>query len=355
MCDVSLPIEIPSEPMLAKAVAAVPPADGVAGGYLYEPKWDGFRCIVVRDGDEVELVSRGAKSLARYFPEVVAVVAGHLPERIVADAELVVRRGLPGEQHLDWSALSQRIHPAESRIARLSSQTPAELVFFDLLALGDDDLMRRPFGERRAVLEGVFDRIDSPALHLTRVTSDAALAKRWFVEFEGAGLDGVMAKPAAEPYAPGRRTMLKIKHTRTAECVVWGYRIHKSGEGVGSLLLGAYDEEQNLLPVGGIGAFRQAVRSELIEQLEPLVERDEEGAAVHGETLRSRFSGAKDTSFVALRPELVVEVKFDQLEGRRFRHAAQFLRWRPDRTPESCLLADIDAAPSYDLSQVLDR
>ncbi|WP_028707996.1 ATP-dependent DNA ligase [Propionicicella superfundia] len=349
----TLPIEIPAEPMLAKAVSAIPAQGSIPGGYLYEPKWDGFRCLVVRDGDEVDLRSRGAKSLARYFPEVIETAAASLPERFVGDGELVVRVGEPGAQRLDWTALSQRIHPAASRVARLSAEFPAEMVFFDLLALGDDSLLDLPFGERRRRLEGVLRGIAAPAVHLTRVTDDAAVAQEWFDVFEGAGLDGVVAKPVGDPYSPGRRTMLKIKHSRTAECVVWGYRIHTSGQGVGSLLLAAHNADGVLQPVGGIGAFSNRTRLDLIDMLAPLVERDDAGEAVTGETERSRFASGKDRSFVTLRPELVVEVRFDQLEGERFRHAAQFVRWRPDRTPESCLLSDIDRAPAYDLSDVL--
>jgi ATP-dependent DNA ligase len=350
---VTLPIEIPAEPMLAKAVPAIPEQGSIPGGYLYEPKWDGFRCLVVRDGDDVDLRSRGAKSLVRYFPEVADVVSSSLPERFVGDAELVVRVGEPGAQRLDWTALSQRIHPAASRVARLSAEYPAELVFFDLLALGDESFMDVPFGDRRHRLEGALADIAAPAVHLTRVTGDARLAREWFDAFEGAGLDGVMAKPVLDPYAPGRRTMRKIKHVRTADCVVWGYRVHRSGQGVGSLLLGAFNDAGTLQPVGGIGAFSNQTRRDLIAELDPLVQRDDAGAVVTGETDRSRFASGKDTSFVALRPELVVEVRFDQLEGERFRHAAQFVRWRPDRTPESCRLADIDRAPAYDLSDVL--
>lgn len=349
----TLPIEAPREPMLAKAVAKIPAADGVPGGYLYEPKWDGFRCIVVRDGDDIDLRSRGAKSLVRYFPEVVEIVRDTVPLRFMGDAELVVRVGPPGAQHLDWTALSQRIHPAESRIRRLAAEFPAELVFFDLLALDDQDLTARPFAERRAALVDALSSVSSPSVHLTRVTSNQAVAQEWFETFEGAGLDGVMAKPAADPYVPGKRTMLKIKHTRTGECVVWGYRMHKSGAGVGSLMLGAFDDDGNLQPVGGIGSFTAQARLDLIDELAPLIERDETGDTVKADTRRSRFSSGKDTTVVLLRPDLVVEVRYDQMEGTRFRHAVQFLRWRPDRTPESCLLADLDKAAAYDLSRVL--
>lgn len=339
--------------MLAKAAAAVPVADAVDGGYAYEPKWDGFRCIVLRDGDEVELASRGKKPLTRYFPEVVAACLEHLPERVVLDGEIVVRSGEPGAQRLQWEALSQRIHPAASRVTKLSQETPAEVVVFDLLAVGDEDLMSTPFAERRARLEELFAQVSPEApIHLTRVTRDPDEATDWFTRFEGAGLDGVVAKALASPYSPGKRTMIKVKHKRTAEAVVIGYRVHKSGQGVGSLLLGLHHEGQ-LIGVGGIAAFTTARRLELVDELEAYVRRDEEGEVVRAETDRSRFSSSKDVSYVPLRPELVVEVAFDQLEGWRFRHAVQLVRWRPDRDPESCTLDQIDRAPAYDLGEVL--
>jgi ATP-dependent DNA ligase len=342
--------------MLAKAVIGVPAPDSVAGGLSYEPKWDGFRCIVLRDGDEVELASRGSKPLTRYFPEVVQAVLAHLPQRCAIDAEIVVRAGPPGAQKLDWESLSQRIHPADSRVQRLSRETPAELICFDILALGDDDLTGMLFGERRKQLESVLSSLSTDApVHLTRTTTDAATAQNWFDRFEGAGLDGVVAKPLAAPYQPGKRAMLKIKHSRTAEAVVLGYRIHKSGNGIGSLLLGLYDEHGTLYPVGGIAAFTDARRLELVGELAPLVVTDEQGDPVKGATDRSRFSSNKDVSFTRLRPELVVEVKFDQMEGPRFRHAVTFLRWRPDREPQSCTSAQVDRAIAYDLDAVLQR
>ncbi|MPV38698.1 ATP-dependent DNA ligase [Georgenia subflava] len=351
-----LPISLPVAPMLAKAVPAVPAQDAIEGGWSYEPKWDGFRCIVLRDGDEVELASRGSKPLTRYFPEVVEAVREHLPTRCAVDAEIVVRAGAPGGQRLDWETLSQRIHPAASRVAKLSVETPAEIVAFDLLALGDQDLMPEPFATRRARLEEALGGLAAGApLHLTRTTRDQALAEDWFTRFEGAGLDGVVAKGLAHAYQPGKRVMLKIKHARTAEAVVVGYRVHKSGSGVGSLLLGLYDDAGNLFNVGGISAFTDKRRKELVDELDDLVVRDEAGEAVRGETDRSRFSGNKDVSFVRLRPERVVEVKFDQLEGSRFRHSAQFLRWRPDRDPTSCTLAQVERPLAYDLDAVLQR
>jgi len=352
----NLPIELPVSPMLAKAVPTVPAADSVTGGLSYEPKWDGFRCIVLRDGDQVELASRGSKPLTRYFPEVVAAVLAHLPDKCAIDAEIVVRAGTAGSQRLDWESLSQRIHPAASRVAKLSVETPAELVCFDLLALGEENLMPAPFADRRARLEEALSGLDPQApIHLTRTTTDAAEAGRWFEEFEGAGLDGVVAKPLALPYEPGKRSMLKIKHSRTADAVLLGYRIHKSGQGVGSLLLGLYSDDGQLFGVGGISAFTNVRRLELIDELAPWVVLDSEGAAVTGEGERSRFSSSKDISFVKLRPERVVEVKFDQLEGSRFRHSVGFLRWRPDRDPRSCTLDQVDRAIAYDLDSVLTR
>jgi ATP-dependent DNA ligase len=357
LAGVKQPVDLPVQPMLAKAVKEVPAADSVAGGLVYEPKWDGFRCIVLRDGDEVELASRGSRPLTPYFPEVVENVRRLLPEKCVVDAEIVVRSGPRGEERLQWEHLSQRIHPAESRIRRLSQETPAELVCFDLLALGDESLMDLPFKERRARLEKALGKLkDQDPIHLTQVTTDADVARDWFERFEGAGLDGVVAKPLEQAYAPGKRTMLKIKHARTADAVVYGYRIHKSGQGVGSLLLGLYtdgDGEDRLVGVGGIAAFTQQRRLDLVDEFEPLVMRDEDGAPKAAETDRSRFSSAKDVSYVPVRPERVVEVAFDQMEGMRFRHAVTFLRWRPDRDPPSCRLDQVERAPAYDLAEVL--
>ena len=347
------PIDLPVQPMLAKAVAEVPVAPGLA----YEPKWDGFRCIVLRDGDDVELASRGTKPLTRYFPEVVEHVRRLLPDRCAIDAEIVVRSGAPGVERLDWERLPQRIHPADSRVRKLSVETPAELVCFDLLALADDSLLGMPFGRRRELLEQALAHLSAAdPIHLTRITTDPAVARDWFERFEGAGLDGVVAKPLDAAYAPGKRTMLKVKHKRTAEAVVFGYRVHTSGEGVGSLLLGLYGDwngERHLIPVGGIAAFPMATRRALVAEFEPLVVRDDSGQAQSAATDRSRFSGNKDTSFVPVRPERVVEVAFDQMEGHRFRHAVTFLRWRPDRDPQSCLLEQVDRAPAYDLGEVL--
>ncbi|WP_298871463.1 ATP-dependent DNA ligase [uncultured Microbacterium sp.] len=347
-----MPYDIPA-PMLAKSVPTVPEHEKVAGGFSYEPKWDGFRALVSWDGTDVEIGSRGAKPLTRYFPELVEAFARVLPEPCLIDGEVVVARGEPGAQRLDWESLSQRIHPAASRVNMLAEQTPAMFIAFDLLARGDRDLQGEPFSERRAQLVDLLGAVPHP-VHVTRTTDDPDLARRWLAEFEGAGLDGVIAKPLAQPYAPNKRTMFKIKHARTADVVLLGYRIHKSGEGVGSLLLGLYDDDGRLHGVGGASAFTDKRRRELIDELEPYVERDDEGAAVTGETDRSRFSASKDVSFVRLRPERVLEVRYDQLEGMRFRHTVQFERWRPDREARSCTFAQLDAVSSYDLGDVLD-
>lgn len=339
-----LPLELPISPMLAKGVPEVP-----VGDFAYEPKWDGYRCIIIRDGDTIELGSRGKKPLTRYFPELLPPAAS-LPERCILDAEVIERTGEPGAEHLSWDILSQRIHPAESRVKLLSGQYPAELVCFDLLALGDDDWTGRPWTERRAMLEEIFAAELHPSLHLSAVTRDPAVAKEWFERFEGAGLDGVVAKRLASTYEQGKRTMLKIKHKRTAEAVVVGYRLHKSGEGIGSLLLAMYGDDGELHRMGGIVGFPMKVRRELLEELQPLVLEEADPGL---EAPASRFSSGRDQSWVPLSPELVVEVAFDQLEGSRFRHAATFLRFRPDRDPESCRIDQVDRAIAYDLAEVL--
>jgi ATP-dependent DNA ligase len=350
---VTAPFDPIPEPMLAKLVAEVPDGDAVEGGLSFEPKWDGFRAIVAVDPKGgVEIGSRGAKPLTRYFPELVAEFAAQLPPGTLVDGEVIVRVPVPGGERLDWPTLSQRIHPAQSRVDKLSVETPASFVGFDLLAEGGKSLLDKPFSERRAALERVLAKVKAP-IHLSQTTQDAAVARRWLVEFEGAGLDGVIAKPLAAPYAPGKRVMLKIKHDRTADVVLTGYRVHKSGQGVGSLLLGIYDSDGRLIPVGGASAFSNARRLELIDELAPLVEKDESGAVMTGEGERSRFSSSKDVSFVRLRPERVLEVKYDQLEGWRFRHTVQFLRWRDDRDPRSCTYDQLEQPVAYDLSEVL--
>jgi ATP-dependent DNA ligase len=347
-----LPVDPAIEPMLAKAVAAVPDTAPGGGPLLYEPKWDGFRGVVAFDGSTVEIGSRGGKTLTRYFPDLVEGLAAALPGPCVLDGEVVVPSGEPGAQRLDWEALSQRIHPAASRVARLAAETPASFIAFDLLADGDRSLLDEPFGRRRAALEALLPDPAAP-LFLTQVTDDADLARRWLAEFEGAGLDGVVAKPVDAAYAPGKRTMLKVKHHRTADVIATGYRIHASGHGVGSLLLSLYDETGTLRQVGGVSAFTAKVRDELIAELEPLLARDEHGEPLRGAGERSRFSSSKDTSFAVLRPERVLEVRYDQMEGDRFRHTVQLERWRPDRDPRSCTFEQLEVPHAYDLGQVL--
>lgn len=339
------------EPMLAKASVTVPGPDEKGGPFSYEPKWDGFRSIVTFDGTGVELGSRGAKSLTRYFPDLVEVLSDQLPVPCVVDGEIVVRAGRPGNERLAWEALSQRIHPAESRVRKLAQETPASFIAFDLLEVDGQSLLDRPFRERRARLEELL-RDAQPPLHITQVTDDVELARRWLVEFEGAGLDGVVSKPVDAPYSPGKRTMIKTKHVRTADVVAMAYRIHKSGRGVGSLLLGLYRDGE-LWMVGGVSAFSDRMRLQLIDELEPLVLRDADGNPEVGEGERSRFSSSKDVSYVKLRPERVLEVKYDQMEGHRFRHTVQFVRWRPDRDPESCTYDQLDIPAAYDFGEVL--
>jgi ATP-dependent DNA ligase len=348
-----MPYEIPA-PMLAKSVPEIPDPAKSPGGLSYEPKWDGFRGLVSWDGENVEIGSRGAKPLTRYFPELVEAFARLLPEPCLLDGEVAVPKGEPGAQRLDWDSLTQRIHPAASRVTMLSEKTPAMFIAFDLLARGDRDLQDEPFEVRRAELVDLLGGVPHP-IHVTRTTTDPDLARRWLTEFEGAGLDGVVAKPLAQPYAPNKRTMFKIKHARTADVVAWAYRMHKSGEGLGSLLVGLYGEDGTLLPVGAVSAFSNARRLELIDELAPLVERDDEGEAVTGAGEKSRFTGAeKDMSFVKLRPERVLEVRYDQLEGWRFRHTVQFERWRPDRDPLSCTYDQLESVAAYDVGAVLD-
>ena len=345
----------PVLPMLAKSVAAIP------AGMHYEAKWDGFRAIVFRDGDEVELGSRTGKPLTRYFPELVAAVRERLPERCVVDGEIVIAR----EGHLDFDALTERIHPADSRVRTLAERTPASLVAFDLLALGDESLMNAPLTDRRERLAEALSGVTAP-VHLAPATTDIEVARQWFEQYEGAGLDGVIAKPPAGRYRPDERAMFKIKHERTADVVVAGYRLHKSGPVVGSLLLGLYDDRGTLQHVGVSAAFTMKRRAELVEELEPLRMDDVSGhpwaawseEAAH-ETARlpgapSRWSGRKDLSWVPLRPERVAEVAYDHMEnGQRFRHTARFRRWRPDRTPESCTYAQLEEPVRYDLAEIL--
>jgi bifunctional non-homologous end joining protein LigD len=354
-----MPVVPPVPPMLAKAVKGIAALDGQ--DVSFEPKWDGFRSIVFRSGDLVEIGSRNEKPMTRYFPEVVEAALANLPDRCVVDGEIIVVR--PGEDRLDFELLSQRIHPAASRVKKLSVQTPAQFVAFDLLALGDDDLTGRPFRERRALLERALAGAEAP-IHLTPATTDRAVAAEWFTEFEGAGLDGLVAKALDGTYEPDKRTMSKIKHERTADCVVAGYRTHKSGDDlIGSLLLGIHDADGQLLSVGVIGAFPMARRKELFDELQPLVTdfddhpwawaRQEEGTRTPQNAAGSRWAAGKDLSFTPLRPERVVEVRYDHMEGVRFRHTAQFVRWRPDKAPADCTYDQLDEPVSYDLSEVL--
>ena len=355
-----LPVMPPVKPMLAKPVTDVPEADSVEGGLLFEPKWDGFRCIVFRDGDEVVLGSRNEKPLTRYFPEVVAAALEHLPERCVVDGEIVIARGAA----LDFDALLNRIHPADSRVRRLAAETPAAYVAFDLLALGDDDLTVLPFGQRRAMLEAALADAQPPVF-VTPATGDSALARSWFSVFEGAGLDGVVAKPLALPYRQNERVMFKIKHLRTADCVVAGFRWHASGPVVGSLLLGLYDEQGRLQHVGVCGAFNATRRTELVAELEPYRTDSLEdhpwaawaSGSDQGVDRRpgavSRWNANKDLSWIPLRVELVAEVAYDHMAGTRFRHTAQFRSWRPDREPASCTYAQLEQIVRFDLATVL--
>ncbi|NLU83744.1 ATP-dependent DNA ligase [Rhodococcus sp. HNM0569] len=341
-----LPVMPPLQPMLAKAAQAVPAQSTPRDAWSYEPKWDGFRSLVFRDGDEVVIGSRGGKDLARYFPEVVDAARAELPARCVVDGEIVVPKTVDGTTRLAWELLSERIHPAASRIRMLAESTPAQFVAFDLIASGDADLTAEPFERRRALL---LDTVGTgPVCHVTAATRDSDLAMTWFETFEGAGLDGVVAKRLDGPYVPGKREMVKLKHARTADCVLMGYRLHKNGQGVGSLLLGLYSGEQ-LVMVGAASAFTDKRRRELLAELQPLRVGDDVVAA--GEP--SRWRAAGDHSWVPLRPERVLEVAYDQMEGMRFRHSARFLRWRPDRNPDECTYDQLEVPVRYDLADVL--
>ena len=333
----------PVSPMLAKLARELPEA----GGVLYEPKWDGFRCIVFRDGDEVELGSRNERPLTRYFPEVVDAVRANVPERCVIDGEVVIA----GAGGLDFDALQLRIHPADSRVRKLAGEIPASFVAFDALAVGDADLRGRPFGERRAALEAALAGA-GPPVHLTPATADRDVARDWFARFEGAGLDGVVAKRVDLPYREDERVMVKVKHERTADCVVAGFRWHKSGGVVGSLLLGLYDEGGVLHHVGVTASFTMARRAELVAELEPYVIESGGFTGRGPGDAHSRWNAKKDLSFVPMRPELVCEVAYDHLQGHRFRHATTFRRWRPDRDPPSCTYSQLDAAVPAELAAV---
>lgn len=344
--------------MLAKAVAGIPDRDDL----LFEPKWDGFRCIVFRSGDEVELGSRNERPLTRYFPEMLEPIRAQLPDRCVIDGELIVAT----DNHLDFDALQQRIHPAESRVNMLAETTPARFIGFDLLAVGDDDLRATPFQERRRLLTQVMANV-TPPLHLTPATTDPALAAHWFQVFEGAGLDGLIAKPLGDPYVENKRTQLKVKHVRTADAVVAGYRWHKDGQGVGSLLLGLHGDDGTLHHVGVAASFPAKERTRLVDELAPLTDgaleahpwrawADAEAQArAEGRMpgAPNRWSAKKDHSWVPLRIERVVEVKYGSTLNGRFREVTKVLRWRPDKTPADCDFVQLDEPEPVGLDSVL--
>jgi ATP-dependent DNA ligase len=352
----NLPFSPPLEPMLAKLASAVPEGPEL----LYEPKWDGFRTIVFRDGDEIYLQSRDSKPLNRYFPELLGPLAGALPPRVVLDGEIVIA----GAGGLDFEALLLRIHPAASRVAKLAADMPASVIFWDLLAEGDHDLRETPLGTRRQRLEELLADVQPP-VHLTPVTRDRARALDWFSRFEGAGLDGVMAKRLDGTYAPGQRTMTKVKHQRTADCVVAGFRWHKNGPGthIGSLLLGLYNDAGGLQHVGICASFTTKRRQELAAELAPLRE-----GALEGHPWRqwrfepsehnrmpgggSRWNRGKDLSWEPLQPVRVCEVAYDHLQGTRFRHATHFLRWRPDKSPSDCRYDQLETTTPFELAQI---
>jgi ATP-dependent DNA ligase len=357
-----LPFEPPLEPMLAKLSTEIP----TSPGWLFEPKWDGFRAIVFRDGDEMFIQSRDLKPLDRYFPELPPPLKANLPDRCVVDGEIVI----PGENGLEFESLLLRIHPAASRVNMLAEQTPASFVAWDLLALGDDDLRSTPQGERRKLIERELNKAQPP-IHLTPATQDVETARDWFTRFEGAGLDGVVAKPLDAPYQPGKRAMAKIKHARTADCVVAGFRWHKNGPKthIGSLLLGLFDDKRTLHHVGITSSFSWERRGELAKELEPLRENamkdhpwtewaewagygaaDASGQRMPGAT--SRWNRGKDLSWEPLRLERVAEVAYDHLQGDRFRHATTFARWRPDKQPADCRYDQLETNPPYELAKI---
>jgi ATP-dependent DNA ligase len=352
--DVHLPVKPPVLPMLAKRVDEIPAGED----WLFEPKWDGFRALIFRDTEEILIQSRDGKSLNRYFPELIESLQRQLPGRCVLDGEIVIA----SPSGLDFEALQLRIHPAASRVKLLSKQSPASIVFFDLLCEEDRDLMNEPFQLRRKALEKLLSPAEAP-LHLTPATTERESALDWFRRFEGAGLDGVMAKLASGTYEPDKRTMLKVKHERDCDCVVAGFRWHKNGEGtaVGSLLLGLYDDAGALQHVGVCASFTQAKRRELVEFLEPyrkdaLVDHPWKREVSDGNQRmpggQSRWSQGKDLSWEPLRPELVVEVAYEHMQGSRFRHMAQFRRWRVDKSPRDCTYAQLEVVPPQELMAI---
>jgi ATP-dependent DNA ligase len=345
--------------MLAKRVSELPSGEG----WIFEPKWDGFRVLVFRDGDEVFLQSRDEKPLNRYFPELIEPVKTQLPERCVLDGEVVIANG----GALDFSGLQQRIHPAASRVALLAKQIPASIVFFDLLAAGDRDFRATAFQERRRELEAML-KSAAPPLHLTPATTDRETATDWFRRFEGAGLDGVMAKPVSGSYEPNKRVMFKVKHERECDCVIAGFRWHKRGEksAVGSLLLGLFNDAGRLNHVGVAASFTQQKRRELVEFLAPYRENaladhpwkewaylgDSETGGQRMPGGKSRWSQGKDLSWEPVRPELVAEVAYDHMQGARFRHTAHFRRWRTDKKPADCTYAQLEVVPPHELQAI---
>jgi ATP-dependent DNA ligase len=353
----NLPVNPPVSPMLAKLARALPTGEQLS----YEPKWDGFRCIVFRDGDEVELGSRNERPLTRYFPELLDPLRRSLPARAVVDGEIVITSA----HGLDFDALLQRIHPAASRVQLLAASTPASFVAFDLLAIDERDLRSAPFAERRSLLEGALAGA-APPVHCTPATADPAVATDWFSRFEGAGLDGVVAKRLDLPYREGERVMLKVKHERTADCVVAGFRWHKAGGVIGSLLLGLYDDADVLHHVGVSASFTAARRRELVDELAPYRVDSLDGhpwaawAQFEADAVRegrtpgapSRWNATKDLRWEPVDPVLVCEVAYDHLQGDRFRHATTFRRWRPDRRVESCTYAQLDVAVPEELAAV---
>src|SRR5262245_45492362 len=350
----AFPIAPPVEPMLAKLAEAIP----AEGAFLFEPKWDGFRAIVFRGSSDLYIQSRDLKPLDRYFPEVHEALLAQLPKGCVIDGEIVIA----SPAGLDFGALQMRLHPAASRVAKLAKEIPASFVAFDLLAANGRSRMSAGQRERRALLERLLAGA-RPPVHLTPMTEDRGLAAQWLDRFEGAGLDGVVAKPVDAPYQPGKRAMLKIKHARTADCVVAGFRWHKTGKVVGSLLLGLYDDAGDLQHVGVTSSFSMLMRKQLVKELEPLrqnalarhpwrgwAEAEARGGRMPGG--QSRWSGGKDWSWEPVRLERVCEVKYDHMEGARFRHGTTFLRWRPDRQPADCRYAQLEVTRPFALKKV---